>query len=595
MGKGNGVQKGKDIMMINKRLIQMAPDSKKHIKRNVGLQLLSLGANILIMFQLGYLMQKAIEKSLTGVSLGVSLLTIFIALITKILCTKQAAYQSYMASKSVKRILRDNIYRKLLKLGSSYTEKVTTAEVVQASVEGVEQLEIYFGSYLPQFFYSVTAPLILFIVLAPFSFVPALVLFLCVPLIPVSIILVQKFAKRLLAKYWGQYVKLGNSFLENLQGLTTLKIYQSDEYKHQEMNEEAEHFRKITMKVLTMQLNSITIMDWVAYGGAALGIAMAIIQYSKENINLMICFVIIMLSADFFLPLRLLGSFFHVAMNGMAASEKIFRLLDLPEEEEKDGIITSTDITIKDLSYSYDGERYVVKNADMSLVAKGFTSIVGESGCGKSTIAGILAGENRLYQGSVMIGDLEIHEINQVNLKQNITLIGIRSYIFKGTVRDNLLMAQPDATEDEMWAALEKVKLSDFLREENGLDTELTEMGGNFSGGQKQRLSVARALLYNSPIYIFDEATSNIDVESENDILALLHEMAKEKCILLISHRLANVAASDCIYVMDNGQVVESGRHQELLDKKGAYANLWNSQMELEKYRGGLEHATILN
>ncbi|RRD96521.1 ABC transporter ATP-binding protein/permease [Clostridiales bacterium COT073_COT-073] len=578
--------------MINKRLIRMAPDSKKHIGRNILLQMLSLTANIVIMFVLGFLIQGLVAGTVQNRDFMVATLLMLVALVLKIVCTRKAIYQSYMASKSVKRILREKIYQKLLKLGSSYSEKVSTAEVVQASVEGVEQLEIYFGSYLPQFFYSLLAPVVLFAVLAPISFVSALVLFLCVPLIPLSIILVQKFAKRLLAKYWGQYVKLGNSFLENLQGLTTLKIYQSDEYKHQEMNKEAEHFRRITMKVLTMQLNSITIMDWIAYGGAALGIIMAVREFAAGHIGVMGCFVIIMLSADFFLPLRLLGSFFHVAMNGMAASEKIFRLLDLPEDEVQSGIIEDTNIVLRNLSYSYDNQRTVVRQVSMEIPATGFTAIVGESGCGKSTIAGILSGENRQYTGSAQIGSLELNSVNQTNLKENITLIGIRSYIFKGTVRENLLMARPEATEAEMWAALAKVNLADFLKTENGLETVLTEKGENFSGGQKQRLAVARALLHDSQIYIFDEATSNIDVESENDILQLLHELAKDKSIVLISHRLANVVKADRIYVMANGDLKESGRHEDLLQKQAVYANLWNAQMNLEKYRGGIIHET---
>lgn len=577
-------------MMINKRLIGMAPDSKKHIKKNIVYQGLSLVANISIMFALGYSIRALVEKKESANQLLIAFAIMAVGLLAKIFLTKKAVNESYLASKSVKRILREKIYRKLLKLGSSYSEKVSTAEVVQASVEGVEQLEIYFGSYLPQFFYSLLAPILLFLVLAPISLSSALILFLCVPLIPVSIILVQKFAKKLLAKYWGQYVKLGNSFLENLQGLTTLKIYQSDEYKHQEMNREAEHFRKITMKVLTMQLNSITIMDWIAYGGAALGIAMAVREYSMGKIDLLGCFVIIMLSADFFLPLRLLGSYFHVAMNGMAASEKIFRLLDLPEDAEKQEKMTGTKIDIQNLNYSYDGQRAVVKDVSMHLPEKGFISIVGKSGCGKSTIAGILSGENLLYTGSVKIGGIELKEINQTNLKENITLIGIHSYIFKGSVRENLLMAKENASEAEMWSALEKVKLAEFLRSENGLETLLTEKGENFSGGQRQRLAVARALLHDSSIYIFDEATSNIDVESENDILKLLHSISKEKLIILISHRLANVVKSEGIYVMENGHLAESGKHQELLAQKAVYADLWNSQMDLEKYRGGIEN-----
>lgn len=570
----------------------MAPDSKGHIAKNVLLQGLCLGANIVMMFCLGYLIRDLSQAKPLGINFIGGGLIIVLSLGLKVYWTRKAADQAYLASKSVKRILRERIYRKLLRLGSSYSEKISTAEVVQASVEGVDQLEVYFGAYLPQFFYSLGGAVVLFIVLAPVSFISALVLFLCVPLIPLSIILVQKFAKRLLAKYWGQYVKLGSSFLENLQGLTTLKIYQADAYKHGEMNKEAEHFRKITMKVLTMQLNSITIMDWVAYGGAGLGIIMAIGEFAGGRIDLMGSFVIIMLAADFFLPLRLLGSFFHVAMNGMAASEKIFRLLDLPEEADQSQTIKGTHIQLQDMSYSYDGQRQVVDRVNLDIPPRGFTAIVGESGCGKSTLAGVLSGDNRQYQGRVQIGGLDLNTINQTNLKENITLIGIRSYIFKGRLRDNLLLAKADASDLEMWAALDQVKLGDFLRGQEGLDTLLSEGGANFSGGQQQRLAVARALLHDSRIYIFDEATSNIDVESENDILSLLHDLAKEKSIILISHRLANVVAADRIYVMEKGQVKGAGSHQELLAASKVYQDLWQAQMNLEKYRGGINHET---
>lgn len=574
-------------MMINKRLINTVPESKKHIAGNVAAQWISLVGNIIIIFTIGRILEALRMNSLT-IQQGVTTACIFAACVAvRFCCAGAASRESYLASKSVKKTLRELIYRKLLRLGSSYTEKAATAEVVQASVEGVEQLETYFGSYLPQFFYSMLSPVTLFIVLSFVSMKAAVVLLLCVPLIPVSIIAVQKFAKKLLAKYWGQYTKMGDSFLENLQGLTTLKVYQADEYKHQEMNKEAEQFRKITMKVLTMQLNSITVMDLIAYGGAALGVIFSVLEFKAGNVGFTGCFAIIMLAADFFLPLRALGSFFHVAMNGMAASDRIFALLDLPEDEEKEAHIGKEKvIDIEGLSFSYEADRAVLRNIHMSFPENSFTAIVGESGCGKSTIASLVMGMRSGYEGSIRIGGREITEISEADIMQNITLISMGSYIFKGTVRDNLLIGRPDADEKSMWRALKKVNLADFIKSAGGLEMGISERGSNLSGGQCQRLALARALLHDSPVYIFDEATSNIDVESENDIMEVLIKLARTKTVILISHRLANVVMADKIYVMSEGRIAETGRHETLAAKDGLYARLWKTQSELENYGG---------
>lgn len=574
--------------MINKRLINTVPQTKKHIALNVVFQWISLICNIVIMFLIGFLINNLVNNTIDYKQVILGSIIICLLIIVRFVCTKMIGEQSFLASKSVKITLREMIYKKLLKHGTSYTDKVCTAEVVQASVEGVEQLETYFGSYLPQFFYSMIAPITLFVVLSFVSFKSAVILLICVPLIPVSIVAVQKFAKKLLAKYWGQYTKLGDSFLENLQGLTTLKIYQSDDFKHTQMNEEAEQFRKITMKVLTMQLNSITIMDLIAYGGAALGVVVSALEYSKGNIEFWGCFVIIMLSAEFFLPMRILGSYFHIAMNGMAASEKIFKLLDIEVPNEGNEVIgENTDILAKNLSFSYDGDRKVLDNVNLEIPKNSFVSIVGESGCGKSTIASIINGQNKVYDGYLKIGNTELSLINENSLMEKVTLIGISSYIFKGTVRDNLQIGKRNASDSEMWSALKSVNLDSFIKSEDGLDTQLLEKGSNFSGGQCQRLAIARALLHDSEIYIFDEATSNIDVESENDIMNLLHKLTKTKSVILISHRLANVVDSDNIYVLDKGKVVESGTHEEMLKLKSNYYKLWEIQKELEQYVGG--------
>ncbi len=576
-------------MMINKRLIGIVSESKKYIARNVLFQWVSLLANVAMMISITILLSKLFYKTATTSNVICTLMIALVTVIVRYICTTLASKMGYLSSKEVKRTLRELIYKKLLRLGTSYNEKIKTSEVVQVAVEGVDQLETYFGAYLPQFFYAMLAPLTLFAVLGFVNFSCAIVLLICVPMIPISIAAVQTWAKKLLAKYWGQYTALGDTFLENLQGLTTLKIYQADEFKQKEMNEESEKFRKITMKVLTMQLNSITIMDLIAHGGAALGVILSVTQYAKGNVSFSGALLIILLSADFFIPMRLLGSFFHIAMNGMAASEKIFRLLDLPEAEVVTEEVTENcTITCENLCFSYEQEREILHDVNLTFPMGTLTSIVGESGCGKSTISAILMGRNQGYTGSVKIGDKELSGISQSSLMRNITYVSHQSYLFKGTVKDNLLMGNPSSTDEELWSILERVNLAEFLRSEEGLETKLQEKASNFSGGQCQRLALARALLHDSPVYIFDEATSNIDVESENDIMREIHALSKTKTVILISHRLANVVSSERIYVMEQGNVVESGTHEELLKNRETYKRLWNAQQALENLgRGG--------
>ena len=575
-------------MMINKRLIGTVKESKKYIAGNVICQWVSLAANISMMGAIARMLQSLYEGNTQDGQIGITAVIAVIAVIVRFVCAVLSSRMGYLSSKAVKKTLREMIYKKLLRLGTSYKEQANTSEVVQVAVEGVDQLETYFGAYLPQFFYAMLAPLTLFGVLSFVNFPAAIVLLICVPMIPVTIVMIQRWAKKLLAKYWGQYTALGDTFLENLQGLTTTKIYQADEFKHKEMNEQSEHFRRITMKVLTMQLNSITIMDLIAYGGAALGVILATTQFQAGHIDLAGCLMIILLAADFFLPMRMLGSFFHIAMNGMAASDKIFRLLDLPEPEQKTAIVPEDySIVCKNLHFSYEADREILHGVDMTFPKGSFTAIVGESGCGKSTIAAILMGRNKGYTGDITVDGTPLSEISEASLMENFTYISHQSYLFKGTVRDNLLMARTNAGEDTLWQVLEQVNLADFLRSEKGLDTVLNEKASNLSGGQCQRLALARALLHDSPVYIFDEATSNIDVESENDIMAQIHALAKTKTVILISHRLANVVGADNIYVLDKGNIVENGNHDALLAANGTYAKLWNAQQELENYTNG--------
>lgn len=572
-------------MMINKRLINMVSDSKKYVAGNVVMQWCNLAANVVIMGQVAGLLQKLYEKTADRKDFIVMAVVFGVVMLARFFCEKGAVKMSYLASRTVKKTLRETIYKKLLRLGASYHQRIASSEVVQVAVEGVDQLETYFGAYLPQFFFSMIAPFTLFVILANVNLLSAVVLLICVPLIPVTIAVIQTWAKKLLSKYWGQYTALGDTFLENLQGLTTLKIYQTDEMKHRQMNEESEKFRKITMKVLTMQLNSITIMDLVTYGGTALGMILAVLQLQKGNVSLAGCLLIILLSADYFIPMRRLGSYFHIAMNGMAACDKIFKLLDLEEAEDKEKEIgRDKTIIIQNLSHAYEEDREILHGIAMELPQGKMVAIVGESGCGKSTIAGILSGKNKGYKGSVTIGGVELEEIKEESLMENITLVSHNSYLFKGTVRDNLLMGKTDATEQECIDALKKVKLYDFLMEEKGLDMVLLEKATNLSGGQCQRLALARALLHDTPIYIFDEASSNVDVESEEAIMGQINALAKEKTVILISHRLANVTSVDRIFVMDQGNIVESGTHKELMDKAGIYARMYETQMELENY-----------
>ena len=458
---------------------------------------------------------------------------------------------------------------------------------MQVCAEGVEQLEIYFGKYLPQLCYSLLAPLTLFGIVSFVNFKASIVLLICVPLIPISIIIVQKIAKRLLSKYWSKYTQLGDSFLENLQGLTTLKIYQADAQKAQEMDEEAQVFRKITMKVLMMQLNSTSVMDIVAYGGSAVGMIVALSGYFAGTVSLAGTIIIILLASEFFIPLRLLGSFFHIAMNGMAASDKMFALLDLKEKKRGTVVLSSekeADIEIEKVCFSYEKDREILKGVSLKMPKGSFISLVGASGCGKSTIAGILSGRNHNYTGHVTIGGVELADVTEESLMHTVTTIRHNSYLFKGTVEENLKSAKPNATREEMEDVLKKVNLFGFLSAQEGLQTKLLERASNLSGGQCQRLALARALLHDAKIYIFDEATSNIDAESEEQIMEVIRELAKTKTVLLISHRLSNVVNSDCIYMMKEGEIAEFGTHDALMRKNGAYKMLFESQRALEDY-----------
>ena len=573
--------------MMDKRLLRLVPQAMRHVLLTVLAQWVGLLGNVAMV----WVIAQALAALVTGGMLSQSLLSMLaLGIVARVVATRLSARESFAASQDVKRVLRRRIYEKLLVLGPNYSEVIPTAEVVQLSVEGCEQLETYFGQYLPQLFYSVLAPVTLFFVVAPLCLPVAVVLLVCVPLIPVVIVLVQKVAKRILGKYWDQYAELGDSFLENLQGLTTLKIYQADEARHRAMNEEAEHFRVVTMKVLSMQLNSIIVMDIVALGGAVAGMAVALFATATGAVDLFGCLFIILVSADFFLPMRQLGSFFHVAMNGIAASEKIFRLLAIPEPEPRPLLANSGDhFRLSHVTFGYEPERPVLFDVSLDVPACGLTAIVGESGSGKSTIAALMSGRRDGYEGDVLLGGKQVREIDRASLAHHATVVGLQAHLFAGALRENLLMAAPEASDDELWRALEFARLDQFVREQGGLDMRLEQNGENLSGGQRQRLALARAVLANSAVYVFDEATSNVDVESEEAIMAAVRELARTRAVVVISHRLANAVAAQRIYVLEHGHVVGEGTHEELLAGCGEYRQLWETQQVLERYSSNSE------
>jgi ABC-type transport system involved in cytochrome bd biosynthesis fused ATPase/permease subunit len=576
--------------MFDKRLMAMCPESKKYILGNIICQWMELMMNAVMIFIISTAVEKLYRREMTANWALISLGILAGILAIRFFMTKKLAQMSYLASKTVKRVMREQIYKKILRLGNTYREHATTAELVQESVEGVEQLESYFGQYVPQFFYAFLAPITLFVLFGiAGSFKVAGVLLICVPLIPGAIMMVQKIAKKLLSKYWDQYAKLGSTFLENLQGMTTLKTYKADAYKNEQMNDESENFRKITMKVLTMQLNSIIIMDFFAYGGAALGIALAGKAFLDGSLTIRSTVFMILLSADFFLPMRKLGSYFHVAMNGMAASDRIFKFLSEEEPKKKNAGLPENglDIRFSDVSFSYDDEKQVLDHVSADIRENSFTGIVGESGSGKSTIASLIMGRNAIKQGSLTIAGLNVSDINEDNLLSTVNYVGFDSTFFKGTLRENLLLADPEASEEKLWEVLAECSIDGFFKEEKGLDTLLTENAGNLSGGQKQRLALARAILHDAKVYIFDEATSNIDIESEELILSEIKKLARTKTIIMITHRLMNVVDADRIFVMENGRISGTGTHAELLETDAVYRKLWDTQKELEEYGKG--------
>ena len=572
--------------MIDKNLLRLLGDNKKYIFYTVGLMVLGLFANVGITAAICRVINLAIHYDEYSGGATIFLwpaVCAVICIIVRYTASRLVGDLKDTLGRKAKKDLRERVYNKIVKLGVRSTDGMSMAGLTQVSMEGVEQLDLYYSSYIPQFFYAMLAPFILFGITVWIEWRVAVVLLCCVPLIPVSIIAVSKYAKKIFAKYWGKYTSMGDSFLDSVQGLKELKIFKADEAQHTKMNETSEDFRKITMKVLVMQLASTTIMDLVAYGGAGIGIAMAILSVIKWELAPIAALFLILVAVDFFLPLRSFGSAFHVAMNGASASKKILSLLEQSDPVWGEETVTDTEIKVENVTFSYDGKRDVLKNVSMTFPKTGMTAIVGESGCGKSTVVNMLFGAFRPKGGAVTVGGKELESLSRESYYSHLAVVSYNTYIFNETVRANFMLANKAVTDEEIYGALEKVNLADFIRENGGLDKVITEDAANISGGQKQRLALAVNLVAHKDIYVFDEATSNIDIESEAIIMANIKALSREKAVIVISHRLANVTPADLIYYMESGELKESGTHSELMERNSGYAKLYTTQKNLEE------------
>ena len=572
--------------MINKKLLALLGENKKYIFYAVGLMIVGLFANLSITASICYAIQYAAEYASSGSDAQGFILpaiVVVIAMAIRYVTSRRIGDLKDTLGRNVKKDLRQKIYDKIIKLGVRTTDNMSMAGLTQLSMEGVEQLDLYYSAYIPQFFYAMIAPIILFVVTVRINWAVALVLLACVPLIPMSIIAVSRYAKKIFAKYWGKYTSMGDSFLDSVQGLKELKIFQADAAQNIKMNETSEEFRKITMKVLVMQLASTTIMDMVAYGGAGLGIALTINAVVNGNLSAYAALFLILVAVDFFLPLRAFGSAFHIAMNGASAGNKILSLLAQPDPVWGSETVDNTEITVKAVTFSYDGTRDVLKHASMKFGSTGMYAIVGESGSGKSTVVNLLLGAYHPQQGSILVGNKPLETLSRESYYSHISVVSYNTYIFNETIRQNFMLAKADVTEDEIFTALKKVNLYDFIIENGGLDKVITEDAANISGGQKQRLALAINLVANKDIYIFDEATSNIDIESEAIIMNNIKELSKEKSVIVISHRLANVIVADTIYYIEDGEVKEHGTHEELMNMHEGYSKLYTTQKNLEE------------
>ncbi|MCX4313360.1 MAG: ABC transporter ATP-binding protein/permease [Clostridia bacterium] len=568
--------------MIDKELFKLIGKNKKYIFIAVALQVSGLLANVGITASICWAIYLVIAKAELIMFVYPAVCAVA-GIAVRYAMTRLTGDIKDVLGRKVKKDLRERTYGKIVRLGVKSTDGMSMSGLTQVSMEGVEQLDLYYSSYLPQFFFAMLAPVILFIICVWIDWRTALVLLACVPLIPVSIIAVSKYAKKIFAKYWGKYTSMGDKFLDSVQGLKELKIFKADKAQHGKMNESAEEFRKITMKVLVMQLASTTIMDLVAYGGAGAGIAVAICGAAFWGLNPIYALFLCLVAVEFFLPLRAFGSAFHVAMNGASAGKKIISLLNTPDPVWGTQSVGGKTIELNGVTFSYDGTRDVLKNVSFVFPETGMTAIVGESGCGKSTVVNMLVGAFRPKSGSVTVGGKPLESLSRDSYYSHLAVVGYNTYIFNQTVRENFLLANKNATDGQIYAALEKVNLSEFIKESGGLDKVIAEDANNISGGQKQRLALAVNLVADKDIYVFDEATSNIDVESETIIMKNIKALSANKSVIVISHRLANVVPADNIYFMENGEVKESGEHSVLMSGKQGYEKLFTAQKELEE------------
>lgn len=571
---GFHLKKGEE-KMFNKRLLKTFKEEMKNVYGLVLIQWLILVCHILLTFLHSYVLSCLYLKK--TFSLTFYLLSVVCLFVLKCFLQTTQNKQALSLSEMIKTKLRKMIFDKI------YHQKQTTifkeSTLTQLTSEGIDQLEIYFSKYMPQFYYALLAPLTLFVIVGFMSLKVALILLLCVPLIPISIVVVQKIAKRLLAKYWNSYTGLADSFLENLQGLTTLKYYQSDLYYQDKMDKEAEDFRKKTMRVLIMQLNSISVMDLVAYGGFGIGVILALQEYLNQHITLMMFIFVVMISIEFFLPLRMLGSYFHIGQNGNAAANKIFKLLDTVDDIQDSYQKPIATIEFDHVRFGYD-EKMILEDVSFSLSKGTFLTIVGKSGSGKSTIASLIMNLYPLQEGNILYNQEVIP--STMTLYQKMTLIKDETYILKGTVYDHLAMSGC-LNQDKMVAVLKEVKLFEVFEKQGGLEFQLNEGAKNLSGGQRQRLALARALLHESDVYIFDEATNNVDHESEKIILNIMKRLAKDKIVIFITHRLAHCKESQLTFVMENGKLLQQGSYDELLNQDNLFKELVENQKRLER------------
>ena len=567
--------------MIDKRLYNFSGNIKKYISITTFLSCVKLIANIFFYFIFAFLLVSLINKDFSF-SYSHIIISILIIVFVRQFSTIKVAHMLGNLVVDVKRNLRKLIFKKTLKLGLAYSQLFKTQELIHLSVDNVEQLEVYFGGFLTQFYYCIVSSFILFFSIAYFNLKIAFILLGFSLAIPLSLYIILDKVKKIQKKYFAKYMNVGTLFLDSLQGLTILKIYGTDEKREEEIAKMSEEFRIETMRVLKMQLLSIAAINWIIYAGTILAIVTSIKLFLNGSLGLFPMLFIFMLAPEFFIPMRTLTSLFHVAMTGVSAAENIISFVDSPERNNNGNkeFKNENEIKVSKLNFSYPDGTQSLKDIDMTFKKGNLTAVVGHSGCGKSTLVSVLAGELKSKKNEIFIDNVDIQNIKIEDKIKNILKITHDSHIFSGTVRENLTVANENLSDETMIEVLKKVKLWGVL----SLDTILESQGKNLSGGQAQRVALARALLYDASVYIFDEATSNIDIESEEIILNIIYSLSKEKTVIYISHRLPAIKNADCIYVMDKGKVIENGKHDELYAKKELYYNMYKHQEELETY-----------